>query len=123
MKPLETELVEWFVARLADEPALRAQLHQAEVVERDFTAGGGAFLTLQAMGVKLTARSGEATYIDGPEIRAPEMASVALATLHLVGGAPSYIEIWSYANDYPHDRHPTDFVLVEAPTTNLIDLR
>lgn len=44
-------------------------------------------------------------------------------TLHLAGNVPNYFEIWSYANDYPIDRHPTDFVLVEPPRANIIDLR
>ena len=83
----------------------------------------GVFLTLKAAGPKSSDHVAEPTYIDGPQIRTPEMASGALVTLHLAGEVPIYFEISSYANDYPIDRHPNDFALVELPRANLIDLR
>ena len=51
------------------------------------------------------------------------MASGALVTLHLAGDVPNSLEIWSYAGDYPIDRHPTSFVLAVPPKSNVIDLR
>ena len=78
MKQLEIEILRWFVTRLAEDDPIRSQLCQAEVSAREFTSGGGAFLTLQSVGLKPSEQSGAPTYIDGPEIRAPEIPSGAL---------------------------------------------
>jgi hypothetical protein len=123
MKQLEDEILRWFVTRLAEDDPVRKQLCNAEVSAREFTSGGGVFLTLKVAGLEPSDQGAEPTYIDGPEIRTPEMASGALVTLHLAGEVPSYLEIWSYANDYPIDRHPNDVALVEPQRANLIDLR
>lgn len=123
MKQLENEILRWFVTRLSEDDPVRKQLCHAEVSAREFTSGGGVFLTLKAAGPKPSDHVAEPTYIDGPQIRTPEMASGALVTLHLAGEVPIYLEIWSYANDYPIDRHPNAFSLVEPPRANLIDLR
>jgi hypothetical protein len=123
MKQLEIEIVRWFVTRLGDDDPIREQLRHAEVSAREFTSGGGVFLALQTQGRGPSESSGKPTYIDGPEIQTPELASGALVTLHLLDDIPSSFEIWSYANDYPIDRHPRDFVLVEPRKANLIDLR
>ena len=123
MKQLETALVEWFVARLDVSDPIRQQLRSAVISAREFTSGGGAFLTLSLASAQPGSSSGQPTYIDGPEIQTPEMASGALVTLHLVGGVAESFEIWSYAGDYPVDRHPIEFVLAEPRKANLIDLR
>jgi len=123
MKQLEIELIDWFCARMDDADPVRIQLLGAEISAREFTAGGGAFLTLRPASVEPRSSNGEPTYIDGPEIQTPEMASGALVTLHLAGDVADSLEIWSYAGDYPVDRHPTEFVLVEPRKANLIDLR
>ena len=123
MKQLENEILRWFVSRLAEDDPVRKQLCHAEVSAREFTSGGGVFLTLKAAALKPPDQGAAPTYVDGPEIRTPEMASGALVTLHLTGEVPSYFEIWSYSNDYPIDRHPNEFSLVEPPGANLIDLR
>jgi len=123
MKQLEDEILRWFVTRSAEGDPVRKHLCYAEVSAREFTSGGGVFLTLRGAGLTPSDQGAEPTYIDGPEIRTPEMISGALVTLHLADGIPRYFEIWSYANDYPVDRHPNDFALVEPPRSNLIDLR
>jgi len=123
MKQLETGLIEWFVARLDDSDPIRQQLRSAEISAREFTSGGGAFLSLRISSIQRSSSNGEPTYIDGPEIQSPELASGALVTLHLAGGVADSIEIWSYAGDYPVDRHPVEFDLVMPPGANLIDLR
>lgn len=122
MKQLEPEIIEWFVARLADGDPIRQQLPSAEISAREFTSGGGAFLSLRLNSAESGLNRGEPTYIDGPEIQSPEMASGALVTLHLAGGIADSLEIWSYAGDYPVDRHPVEFSLVMPREANLIDL-
>src|SRR4051812_24265250 len=103
MKQLEPEIIEWFVARLDDGDPIRQQLRRAEISAREFTSGGGAFLSLRLSSAERGSSRGEPTYIDGPEIQSAEMASGALVTLHLAGGVADSLEIWSYAGDYPVD--------------------
>jgi len=122
MEQIETEIIEWLVARLADNDPIREQLREAKISAREFTAGAGAF-PFRVIGPGPAEPAGEPSYVDGPEIRTPEMASGALVTLDLAGGVPNSLEIWSYADDYPIGRHPTNFVPAEPPKSNLIDLR
>jgi hypothetical protein len=122
MNQLEVAIIDWFLARLPADEAVCEQLRTAKVAAREFTAGAGAFLTLQVAKAESVAPGDQRSYIDGPEIQSPEMTSGALATLHIERGVASSLEIWSYAGDYPHGEHPKVFVLVE-PKMNLIDLR
>lgn len=123
MHNLEAAIVAWFITKFgADDPELRRQLEASKVVEREFTSGGGVFLTLNAGKAAASRRAGEISSLDGPEIRTPEMSEGALVTLHFNGGLAGSFEIWSHAGDYPTDRHPADFILVE-PKINHVDLR
>jgi hypothetical protein len=123
MHDLEIAIIDWFVARLKPvDEAVRPQLAAARIVEREFTAGAGAYLALESVAGEVQRQSSEVSYIDGPELRSPEMTEGALVTLHFLGGVANSFEIWSYAGDYPTDRHPREFVLVE-PKMNHVDLR
>jgi hypothetical protein len=123
MSDLEGSVVGWFAARSgASNPALRQQLAQASVSEREYTSGAGVFLSLSYAAGLSPQPCSQASYLDGPEIQSPEMSSGALATLHFINGVASSIEIWSYAGDYPIDRHPKEFTLVE-PQVNTVNLR
>ena len=101
---------------------LRRQLEGASIVEREFTSGGGVFLSLEVREGAPIRTPGDEFCLDGPEIRASELECGALASIHFSNGRASCIEIWSYANDYPIGRHPISFSLVE-PDISLIDLR
>jgi hypothetical protein len=115
MQQLEASIIAWFVARFGDSNAeLRQQLAHATVSAREFTSGAGVFLSL-GNAANAQVQGGKPSCVDGPEIRSPEMSAGALATLHLANGLPGSIEIWSYAGDYPTNRHPVEFTLVEPP--------
>jgi hypothetical protein len=122
MNELEAEVIDWFVSRTGADAALREQLRRAKISAREFSSGGGVFLSLVFLDGDPAPREDSSSYIDGPEIRSPEMAAGALVTLHLENGVASSFEIWSYAGDYPLDDHPKHFILVE-PQGNNIDLR
>ena len=123
MGNLETSVIGWFITKVgASDPALRQQLAQASISEREYTSGAGVFLSLSyAANAPLPPCTHHAS-LDGPEIRSPEMSAGALATLHFTNGLASSIEIWSYAGDYPTDGHPREFSLVD-PQLNIVDLR
>lgn len=128
MDDLDRVLLRWFSERFGlAVPGVGEQLAAARVGEREFTGGGGAFLTLDvdaetARAHRIALNSG-ATVFDGPEIRSPELESGALATLHVdPNGVLSYVEVWSYSNDYPVGRNPAEFTLVEADG-NYVDMR
>ena len=123
MQDLEIAIIDWFIERLnPTDETLRTHLAAARIAKREFTSGAGAFITLESDGREVQRQSNEVSYIDGPELRSPEMTEGALVTLHFLGGVASSFEIWSYAGDYPTDRHPREFVLVE-PKMNYVDLR
>jgi hypothetical protein len=128
MDNLESALVRWFSDRLGPAiPGLSEQLAAARAGEREFSNGGGAFVTLQvatsAATVHRIALNDGATALDGPEIRSPELESGALATLHVdPDGVLRSVEIWCCSNDYPVGRHPNEFILVEADV-NYVDMR
>ena len=63
MKQLETGLIEWFVARLDDGDPIRQQLRSAEISAREFTSGGGAFLSLRLSSVQPSSSNGEPTIL------------------------------------------------------------
>jgi hypothetical protein len=122
---LESALLAWFIAnRGARDPALGSQLRNATVTGRQFTSGGGAFLELQVLdgGENVARILGLGSYVDGPEIQSPELCVGALATVHISEGMVKSLEIWSYAGDYPTERHPSVFVLAE-PKVNHIEQR
>ena len=106
---LENAVLAWLAEAFPD---LRQQLQQAQVSEREFTNGGGVFLSL-SLPPEATplASSGDTEWLDGPAMASPELQSGALVTLWLVGGRVSSLEIWSCASDYPQDRHPHLFSL------------
>ena len=123
MQAIEVAIVGWFIENFGERcPELRRQLEVASIVEREFTSGGGVFLSHEVREGAPIRTPGEEFRLDGPEIRASELECGALASIHFSNGRASCIEIWSYANDYPIGRHPTGFSLVE-PDINLIDLR
>lgn len=122
MRVLEREILAWFIERHgAAYPELKAQLEAVVRLSPAFTAGAGAFISLEVPSALPRCKI-VGTYIDGPELRSPEMTSGALVSLHLSEGAASSIEIWSYAGDYPEDRHPSEFAFVE-PQVNEVYLR
>ena len=106
---LENAVLTWLAEAC---PELHQQLQHAQVSEREFTKGGGVFLSLslppEAMPLP---SSGDTERIDGPAITSPELQSGALVTLWLTSGQVSSLEIWSCASDYPQDRHPHPFSL------------
>lgn len=128
MDALEHAIVTWFSERLGPAiPGLTEQLAASQVAEREFSDGGGAFLTLlvEAATANLhrIALDEGVSALDGPEIRSPELQFGALATLHVdPTGVLSFIEIWCYSSDYPVGRHPGQFTLVEVVGT-YVDMR
>ena len=106
---LESAVLAWLAEA---NPELRQQLQHAQVSEREFTKGGGVFLSLSLPPeARPLPSSGDTAWIDGPAITSPELQSGALVTLWLTGGQVSSLEIWSCASDYPQDRHPHPFSL------------
>lgn len=106
--------------------ALNSQLLGAEVMSRNFSKGGGVFIGLtpavRTMPL-ITLIAGGHVGLDGPEIRSFEMEAGALATLFFdQSGFVEFLEISSYCNDYPLDRHPRKASLHVA-IQNVIDLR
>lgn len=106
---LESAVLTWLAEAC---PELRQQLQHAQISEREFTNGGGVFLSLSLPSeARPLPDSSDAEWIDGPAIASPELQSGALVTLWLTGGQVSSLEIWSCASDYPQDRHPHPFSL------------
>jgi hypothetical protein len=128
MSTLENAILTWYAQQQGSSiPGLVEQLSAVRIGEREFTGGGGAFLTLEVdpgivIAHPITLGTGIFA-LDGPEIRSPELQSGALTTLHIARhGALGSIEIWCYSNDYPTGQHPSEFVLIEAQG-NYVDLR
>jgi hypothetical protein len=113
-QPLETALIAWFRAALAkDFPTLASRMGAARVARREFTAGAGALCQLESdfdglAGVELLSHR-----VDGPVIRSPDIAGDAWVTLQVLDGIPHSLEIWAPGTDYPIERHPKVFALVE----------
>lgn len=126
MDRLARELLAWFSERFARSvPGLADQIAAVSIGASEFTKGGGAFITLHVPPkcARVVLGGPEVVALDGPEIRAPELESGALATLFVnTNGEIGSIEVCAYAGDYPLDRHPAMFTLHE-PQINYIDLR
>ena len=108
--PLELAILNWLGAGW---PQLQNQLQQAQVIAREFTNGGGVFVKL-AVPAPCEPALDLGQILDGPEIHSPELQHGALVTLWLTGGQIDCLEIWSCGSNYPADRHPDAFTLLEA---------
>lgn len=111
---LESALLDWFRAALTpDFPSLANRLAGARVVSREYTAGAGALCRLESDFDDLARVDRLSQRVDGPVIRSPDMAGDAWVTLQVRDGIPHAIEIWAPGADYPIDRHPKVFALID----------
>ena len=124
MEDLEENILEWYIENYPEYSAsLKQQFNYCVVSEREFTSGGGVFVSfiIQVDTPKLQL-SVCAAQIEGPFIISSELecdASVGLGVSDI--GVIEYLEIWSHCNDYPHNRHVKDYKFVE-PKVNYIEL-
>ncbi len=124
MEDLEKDILKWYIGNYPEYSiSLKQQIDNCVVSEREFTSGGGVFVSfiVQVNTPKLQI-SENVAQIEGPFIISPELeydASVGLGVNEK--GILEYIEIWAHSYDYPHNRHVENYKLVE-PKVNYIEL-
>jgi hypothetical protein len=101
LSKFEAAVLEWIATRCQD-PALKQQLADVEIIERDYT-GAGCFSTLKlATGAPVS----EASYakrgpLDGPEYECPVVSGGTL--LWFNSGRADCLEIYIYSESFPAD--------------------
>ena len=114
--PLEAAVLAW-LAKENSTPQLRAQLHGAVIVNREFS-GAGTYTTLAVPSeaspipseVELVGQDGP---IEGPEVLSPELPTPAATLLWLTERRAAVLEI---AGPGIVEAHPTKFTLSAAPS-------
>jgi hypothetical protein len=109
---LEDELLKWFALN-SGSTELQIQLHQAKVVEREFS-GAGSFTELQVPesvpelpeSYRLVGENGP---IQGPDVSFPGVAAPVSSLLWFSNRKASSLEI---AGGYIIDSHPTEFAVL-----------
>ncbi|WP_415883714.1 hypothetical protein [Neptuniibacter sp. QD34_54] len=118
MEDLERNIILWLLDTYPSErEAFASQLLGAKVTEREFTNGGGVFITFKpnqnSMPVSSNFLDG-LTRTNGPEISSPELQHGATVDIEFDNnGIVDYVEIWAMAGDYPNDRHPDTYVFAK----------
>ena len=113
---IEKDIADWFVRNYEyDSDALREQFSMARVTDREFTAGGGVFISfnLESSASAIQAEP-EVAQLDGPLIQSAELSQGASVGLGVSKkGYIEYFEIWAHGNDYPKSTHVKEYKLLE----------
>ena len=127
MESIELEVVRWIAAAFSEHRAsIERQAAGAEAVAREFTNGGGVFVSIEVahrddLLPEAPLRSWSS--FEGPVVESPELQDGASTTLVVNdAGLISSLEFWAHAGDYPIGRHPNSFRLT-VPQSKVIDLR
>ncbi len=126
MEPIENEILTWIINNFPEfSSALTDQINHSNVKEREFSSGGGVFVSfsilLESQKIDMKKLEDGIVCFHGPFIKSPELECDASASLHInEDGLIDYLEILSHASDYPHMRHVNEYQLVE-PKHNIIN--
>ncbi|MGF1727961.1 hypothetical protein [Photobacterium kasasachensis] len=114
MNDFEKLLISVFIDAYPDEgDALRSQLIGCSIEEREFTNGGGVFITFNVNENSIPVSQsflGEFSYICGPSISSSELECGSCTDFNFTEkGFVDHVEIQALANDYPSKRHPLKY--------------
>lgn len=113
---IEKEIADWFVENYPkDRDSLREQFSNLHVTEREFTSGGGVFISFSVdVDIQPIKTKPEVAQLDGPLIKSQQLEHGASVGLGITkSGHIDYFEIWAHANDYPDSCHINDYELLK----------
>jgi hypothetical protein len=116
MEAIEHDIVDCLLKAYPQQRnAIATQLFNCIVIEREYTDGGGVFVSVkpndQSMPVSRHFLDG-LTRINGPELSSPKLEQGATVDVEFNNaGFVDYIEIMAMANDYPKNCQLKDYTL------------
>ncbi|MBO9492373.1 hypothetical protein J7384_18570 [Endozoicomonas sp. G2_1] len=124
LQQIEVSIFNWFIQNCSEYAfEFKKQLSLAVVTEREFTNGGGVFVSFA---IPVECKNNilkKNDYLEGPLIKSSQLESGALVTVNISkDGLVEHFEIFSLAGDYPKSQHVVNYEL-SLPTFQTIDIR
>ncbi|MCJ8270405.1 MAG: hypothetical protein MJK04_13505 [Psychrosphaera sp.] len=116
MEAIEQDIIYWLLKAYPEQRnAFSTQLLNCIVTKREYTDGGGVFVTVKPNDKSIPVSSyflDGLTRTNGPELSSPELELGATVDVEFnEAGFVDYIEIMALANDYPKSQQLKSYVL------------